>query len=257
MCYFIIEHEMNPLLTFVSLSFFVISLTLTTFNAQAVEEVTFSAGAPLDGFQAQIIIPVLIEAFKRNGVRFKAEHNPSLRSLQKSNSGAVDGELHRIYDFHKVSGGKYPNLIRIDSKILSVWLVAYSTKNITINNWQDLKKYNVVYYLGRKNVEKALGNIMPPSQLKTVNNDLQAFKVLAAKRTDIVISESINGQAIINSSAEFKDIKEIAKLNEATIYAYIHKKHEKLGIHVAETIKEMKKDRSFYKIVEKVLQSYQ
>jgi len=257
MCYFIIEHEMNPLLTFVSLSFFVISLTLTTFNAQAVEEVTFSAGAPLDGFQAQIIIPVLIEAFKRNGVRFKAEHNPSLRSLQKSNSGIVDGELHRVVNFHKVSNGKYPNLIRIDSKILSVWMAAYATRDIKISHWQDLSSYNVVYYLGRKNVKTALATIVPPSQVKVVNNDLQAFKILAANRTDIVISESINGQAIINSATEFKGIREIARLHEATIYAYIHKKHEKLGIQITKTIEAMKEDQSFYKIIEKALQSYQ
>ncbi len=248
---------MNPLLKFVSLTFFVISLPLATFHAMAVEEVTFSAGAPLDGFQAQIIIPVLVEAFKRNGIRFKAEHNPSLRSLQKSNSGTVDGELHRVYNFHKVSGGKYSNLLRIDSKILSVWLVAYATKEININNWQDLKHYQVAYYLGRKNVETALDKIMPRSQVKAVSNDLQAFKILATNRTEIVISESVNGRAILNSSTEFKNIKEIARLNETTIYAYIHKKHKKLGIKIAKTIREMKTDRTFYKIVEKVLQSYQ
>jgi len=257
MCYFIIEHEMNPLLRFVCLSIFVISLALGISSAQAVDEVTFSAGASLKEFQAQVIIPILIEAFKRNGVRFKAEHNPSLRSLQKSNSGAVDGELHRVRDFHKVSSGKYPNLIRIDSKILSVWMAAYAIKDIKISRWKDLKNYNVVYYLGRKNVKTALSTIMPPSQVKMVGNDLQAFKILAAKRTDIVISESINGQTIINSSGEFKDIKEIARLHEATIYAYIHKKHKSLGIQVAKTIEAMKKDQSFHRIVEKVLKSHQ
>ena len=248
---------MKTLLKFVSLFVFVTFLVLGISRAEHIDEVTFSAGAPLNGFQAQVIIPILKEAFKRNGVQFKAEHNPSLRSLQRSNSGVVDGELHRVYDFHKVSTGKYPNLLRIDSKILSVWLVAYATKNISINSWQDLKDYHVVYYLGRKNVEKMLGNIMPPSQVMAVNNDLQAFKILAANRTDIVISESINGRAIINSSSEFKDVKAIAKLNETTIYAYIHKKHEKLGVKIANTIEEMKKDQSFSKIVNNVLKDYQ
>lgn len=244
---------MKPVLMFFSLFVVATFLTLNTSRA----EVTFSAGAPLNGFQAQIIIPILKEAFKRNGVEFKAEYNPSLRSLQKSNSGVVDGELHRIYDFHKASANKYPNLIRINSKILSVWAAAYATKNIKINNWQDLKRYHVVYYLGRKNVESILGEFMPSSQVKTVNNDLQAFKILAANRTDIVISESYNGRAIISSSSEFKDIKEVARLHEIGIYSYIHKKHEKLGIQIAKTIEEMKVDQSFSRIVKKVINDFQ
>ena len=142
---------MKPVLIFFSL-LVVTFLTLSTSRA----EVTFSAGAPLNGFQAQMIIPILNEAFKRNGVEFKAEYNPSLRSLQKSNSGVVDGELHRIYDFHNASANKYPNLLRIESKILSVWVVAYATKNINIHRWQDLKNYNVVYFLQTPKKEKLL-----------------------------------------------------------------------------------------------------
>ncbi len=57
--------------------------------ANAADEVTFSGGAPLDGYQPRIIIPILKEAFKRNGIRFHANYHPSLRSLVMTNSGKM------------------------------------------------------------------------------------------------------------------------------------------------------------------------
>ncbi len=223
----------------------------------AVDEVTFSAGAPLDSFQGQIIISVLNEAFKRNGIKFNAEYNPSLRSLERSNTGRVDGELHRVYDFHRVSNHQYPNLIRIESKLLSVWVAAFAKENIKIKKWSDLKDYRVVYYLGRKNVETFLGEVVPKNQILAVSNDVQAFQLLAAKRADVVISESINGQSIIKSRPVFNDIKEVAKLNETSIYAYFHKKHRELSTRIAKTLDEMKKEGSFIKMTDDVIKNYQ
>ena len=228
-----------------------------TLTAEAIDEVTFSGGAPLDGYQPRIIVPILAEAFKRNGIRFHAKYYPSLRSLASSNSGQVDGELHRVYDFHLVSGGKYPNLIRIESKLLSVWLAAFTAKNIKIQTWNDLKEYNVIYYRGRKNVEQFLKKILPPERIHDTKTDKQAFKMLAAGRVDIVISESRQGKILISDNPEFSDIVEIAKIDETKIYAYIHKKHKEIAPKIAETIEKMKTDGTFSKIVDQVNKAFQ
>ena len=129
---------------------------LQTSMVEAVDEVTFSGGAPIDGYQPRIIVPILKEAFKRNGIRFHAEYNSSLRSLQISNSGMVDGELHRVYEFAELSDGKYLNLIKIESKLLSVWLAAFASKDIKIETWNDLKGYNVIYYRGGRMLSGSL-----------------------------------------------------------------------------------------------------
>lgn len=223
-----------------------------TSKAEVVYDVTFSGGAPLDDYQPSIIVPLLTEAFKRNGIEFHAEYHPSLRSLALSNSGMVDGELHRIYEFNETSGGKYPNLIRIESKLLSVWLAAFANRNINIKTWNDLKGYTVIYYRGRKDVKKFLNKVLLPEQIHDVTTDEQAFKMLAHDRADIVISESRQGNQILTSNPDLSEIVEIANMHESNIYAYLHNKHKEIAPKIAETLEEMKTDGTFSIIVNEV-----
>jgi len=221
-------------------------------SALADNEITFSGGEPLNAYQPSVVVPILTEAFKRNGIIFNAVYYPSLRSLSKSNSGATDGELHRIFEFHTVSGGKYPNLIRIESKLLSVWLAAFATKNIKVEKWTDLKEYRVAYYRGRKNVENFLKENLNIEQIHSVTTDEQAFQMLAIGRVDVVISEDWQGRKIINSDSELSNCFEVGRLDETPIYAYIHKKHKNLVSEITLTIEEMKNDGTFPKIVNEV-----
>ncbi len=222
---------------------------ITPVNTYAAQSVTFSGGAPLNSYQPKVIIPILKEAFRRKGVIFHAEHNPSLRSLELSNSGVVDGELHRVFNFHQVSNGEYPNLVRIESQLLSIWVTAFATKEFKISSWADLSNHKVAYYRGRKNVENFLKGIMASENIQTVNDDKQAFRLLANDRIKIVISELKEGINIIKSSDKFKKIKEISRLDETKIYAYIHKKHKDLARQVAQALEEMKKDGTFTRLL--------
>lgn len=225
-------------------------LLLPPIPAKAVDKVVFSGGAPLDTYQPRVIVPILTEAFRRNGIEFEAQYHPSLRSLMYANSGIIDGELHRVYEFHEISDEKYPNLIRIESKLLSIWLSAFSSKVKKIEKWEDLKDYKIVYYRGRKNVEKYLKTYTSFEQTSTASTDRQAFQMLAAGRVDVVISESLAGRQIIENNSKYGNIKEIAKLKETEIYSYIHKKHKDLARIIAHTIEEMKQDGTFGRIVE-------
>jgi len=218
-------------------------LLLLASHLQATNEIVFTGGASLKSYQPSIIVPILTEAFKRNGIEFRALYHPSLRSLILANSGKLDGELHRVYDFHKVSMGKYPN---------SVWLSAFSSNGIIITGWGDLKGYRVAYYRGRKDVETILNKVLAPALITRVNTDEQAFSMLAAGRVDLVISESIQGKMLIESHQKFSKITEVAKIDESKIYAYMHIKHEKLVGDIAEILNGMKEDGSFLKIVDKV-----
>ena len=233
-----------------------IIIFLVTFSpistAKATNEVTFSGGEPLNNYQPSVVVPILQEAFRRNGIRFSAKYYPSLRSLQLSNAGLMDGELHRVSDFHKVSAGQYPNLIKINSKLLSGWLAAFATKNIIIEDWKDLKEYKIAYYRGRKDVELFLNNILPLKYTNSVTTDQQAFRMLINGRVDIVITESRQGAKIIASNPVFAGVSEISKLKESQIFSYMHKKHKTLIKKIAETIEEMKRDGSFSNIVNEV-----
>lgn len=219
-------------------------------RAQAVTEIVFSGGAEVHDHQPKIIIPLLTEAFKRVGITFSAFYAPSARSLILSNSGQTDGELHRVCNFHEVSNGAYPNLIKIDSELLSVWLVAFShRRDIAIEKWEDLQNYRVMYYRGRQNVKSKLEQYVPTKQIFEVTNDKLAFAVLAHKRVDIVISESHEGRRILKSSTNFSNIHEVGTLEKTKIYSYINKKHQNLAPLIAEKLEEMKKDGTYSTLV--------
>jgi len=212
--------------------------------------VVFTGGAALTSYQPSIIVPILTEAFRRNNSQFRAVYHPSLRSLALSNSGKFDGELHRVYDFHNVSMGKYPNLIRIESELLSVWLSVFSANGINITGWNSLKGYRVAYYRGRKDAENILNKIIAPELITRVNTDEQAFSMLAADRVDFVIAESLQGRMIIESHQKFNDIVEASKISESKIYSYMHLKHKKIADQITYILNDMKKDGSFLKIFE-------
>ena len=82
-----------------------------------------------------------------------------------------------------------------------------------------------------------------------MNTDRQAFQMLAAGRVDIVISESRVGNNIINSDEKFNGIFEIKRLHQSDIYAYIHKKHEKILPRLVKTLNKMKKKGRFAEII--------
>ncbi|EPJ48824.1 MAG: hypothetical protein OFPI_27720 [Osedax symbiont Rs2] len=210
---------------------------------------TFSGGQPLNQYQPSIIVPILTEAFKRNGIKFNAVHHPSLRSLLYSSTGTLDGELHRVYNFHKVSGNKYPGLIRIESELLTIWLAVFATKKITFASWTDLREYKVCYARGKKILEKILSQHLPKEQIVTADNDTHAVKMLSEGLVDLVVSESRLGDDLLEIHSEFSNITKVQQLHPIRMYSYIHKKHLQLATLIAETLEQMKKDGSFAKIV--------
>ncbi|MCJ8312749.1 MAG: transporter substrate-binding domain-containing protein [Saccharospirillaceae bacterium] len=188
---------------------------------------------------------------------FDAVYYPSLRSLLLSNSGQTDGELHRIKNFHGVSDGKYPNLIRIDSEILTVWLGAFTLENKEkITELDDIKTKKVAFYLGRKNVEQMLKQLMSPDQFFAVKSDEQALNMLLKGRVDIVIAEKRSVGNLIKNNTHFSDIELNYVVSETPIYSYMHKKHGAIITLVSDQIELMRADGRLKTITDNINESF-
>lgn len=222
-------------------------------RAFAVDEVFFVGGAPLDTYQPRVITALLTEAFWRNGIKFRAEHYPSARSLLMSDSGRADGELHRVYEFHEVSQGKYPNLVRIESQLMSIYLAVFSNrKDITIRQWSDMEGAYIGYMRGRQNVKQHLSALKDAS-IYPQNTEYGLFKMASDGRVDYAVSESFEGWRMLQQHPELQSVTEVGKLEETKIYAYMNKKHAKLAKRIAATLEDMKRDGSFQRIVDKTV----
>ncbi len=186
------------------------------------------------------------------GLEFSVEFHPSARSLDLSNGGRLDGEMHRVYKFHEVTNNAYPNLRRVDFSVTSTRISAFAREDLAIKNWQDLRKYKIAFNSGRKRTTKILQGLDIEDNLHSVTSEVKAFKMLAADRADVVISSQVQGIKIIKSSAEFSDIKEIALLDEVKLYPYVNKQHTDLIPTLIENLEEMRRDGSYDQILARV-----
>lgn len=214
-------------------TFLILCLPLT-FNVHGQEtatpaKITFTVDLSLDSYQPAIIINKLTQAFAISDIEFTALRVPSNRSLNLAHMGVVDGELSRVGNLHEVTNNKYSNLIKIDHKMLSVWVSVFGIHdNIRIHSLEDIGQYSVCYINGRKFFDDVFAPLVKPGSLMRVNSDRQAFEALAKKRVDIVITTHVEGQQLIASEPKFSQIKQIKKIIELPIYSYIHKKHQAL-----------------------------
>ena len=130
-------------------------------------------------------------------------------------------------------------------------MAAYATKNLEIKGWDDLKSFRVVYYRGRKNIEKKLDKIVPKKYLMLSKDDLQGFRMVEKGRVDVLVTDSRQGNHILKKNAEsLSNVKLVKNFNKARIYAYMHKKHLKLAEKLAKTLDAMKQDGTFKKLVD-------
>lgn len=225
-------------------------------QASAVDEVFFVGGAPLDTYQPRVITALLTEALERNGILFSAKHYPSERSLFMSNSGEADGELHRVFDFHEVSDGRYPNLIRIESQLMSIYMAAFAVnKRIVVDKWTDMDGAAIGYLRGRQNAKKYLSTLRS-ALIYPQNTEEGLFRMVREGRLDFAVSESLEGRKMVRQHPELNGIVEVGKLKETKIYAYMNKKHAELAKILAATLEAMKHDGSYQRIVDEVTAEY-
>ena len=223
-------------------------------ETMAEDAVVFSVGLPATSYQVVITSALLSEAFRKNDVKFSLKSYPNIRSMKMANSGRSDGELTRVYDFHKVTGGKYPNLVRIDSQLMTVDISVFAKDaSLVVKDWSDLNGLKIVYRRGRKKLESQLENITNPVLIFPAKTDKTAFLMTAGDRADVVISEVILGEILKRQYPELTNLQMVGTLYKVGIYAYMHKKHTALSKQVGETLEAMKKDGSFGEITERAI----
>ncbi len=190
------------------------------------------------------------EALRRLGYTLEYVHFPAERGLQNANAGIIDGDAIRVSGLDKI----YPNLIRVNEKIMDWEFVVFSKQDIKIDHgWDSLKPYVVSIINGWKILER---NIPKEATLTKVNSANQLFSLLDKNRTDLIIYERYRGLARIKNRHS-EDIHIIEPpLETRAMYMYLHKKHKDLIPQLARVLKEMKQDGTYNKITRETLVPY-
>lgn len=194
-------------------------------------------------------LAILTEALNRSGYGVSLEHLPGARSLKWANGGILDGDAFRVADLNK--SGKYPNLIRVDEPILTIDQSVWSKMDIKVEGLESLKNYSVVYDRGTRFIEEKEKSF---KSIYAVEGMEQVFLALNMGRADITITSRETGQMYLKKlNMEDSGIKVLSPpLEVIQLYPYMNRKHEQLVLLLARTLRSMKADGTYQKIVEAV-----
>lgn len=165
---------------------------------------------------------VMIEIFDRNGIDIKIRFVPVLRGAILANSGEEDGHFTRT-----TSGAKaFENLLPMTVPLHHAEYIAMVKRDdISINDWDDLKKYSVGYPFGWKvfeNKEKHFGESIPYYKIPRMIEHLGVGKI------DVMLGERIETR-ILQNRLKLPTYREIdPPLLKKKDFLLLHKKHKDL-----------------------------
>jgi polar amino acid transport system substrate-binding protein len=208
-------------------------------------------GAPYFQPDKQGFLDILIpEVFRRIGTSAEAvRYAAAERAMINANTGVDDGVAMRIKGLEKT----YPNLVRIEEKILDNDFVAYSSKAMpkTIS-FDSIKTYQVAYINGWKIFESGLPR---ETSVTTVQDAEQLFTLIINDRTDLVLFERWQGNYILRERNITAQALSPA-LATTEMYMYLHSKHSRLVEPAARALRDMKADGTYQRIAAQTLPGY-
>jgi polar amino acid transport system substrate-binding protein len=192
----------------------------------------------------QVLVP---EIFRRVGVDAEAVgYEASERAMINANNGIDDGMAMRIKGLEAI----YPNLLRVDEKIIDNDFVAYSIRHrFATTGFDALKPYQVAYIIGWKVFEAPLR--AAPS-ITLVQDARQLFGLLENDRADVVLFERWQGNWLVRERKIPAKLL-LPPLVTTEMYMYLHRKHAHLLARVTEALRAAKADGTYRRIHEQTL----
>jgi len=159
---------------------------------------------------------------------------PSEESLEKANSGEIDGDIARS----KKVAQPYPNLRQIPVKLIEIQAVAFSKiPSLRIDKWNDLAGYKVTIVKGIKFIEHGTKNI-PRESVESIS---EAMHSLENDKTEIIVIPRYTGINLTFKKEAYL-IKQVSSvLQILPLYHFVNKKNTDLIPVLTATLKEMER----------------
>ena len=227
------------------------SLMMTEVSGSELKPIILSGSyATKNGFNGKALELIYTEAFKRLGYKLTYIGYPAKRSSALSDLGHVDGEIHRVNDYGKT----HPNVIRVEESPFSIIFMAYGVDgSLQLNGWKSLQggDYLIGHRLGVRKTDGMLPKFVAPNNLQRVSSVELGLKMVIGGRIKIYIDikENIEGAISADSSLRLSELRPLGIMEEVTIHAFLHKKHEALVPQLSLVLKQMKKEGIIEKFI--------
>ncbi|WP_319470520.1 transporter substrate-binding domain-containing protein [uncultured Pseudodesulfovibrio sp.] len=197
-----------------------------------------------DAESAGMLDQIVKEAFKRINIKAEIVFTNTRRSLVTVNNGELDAEINRVAGMEQT----YTNLVRVPEPNMQMQFVAFARKKISISGWESLRKLRIGMVQGWKILEQHTREFPHVTHLTEIST---LFEMLERDRIDVVLYSKLTGCEELHK-LDFDDIHPLSPpLATRDMFLYLHKSHERLAVPLAEALREMKKDGTYARIVER------
>ena len=195
----------------------------------------------------KVIEEILDTVSVKMDVKLTLVSMPAKRSQVLLNKGLIVGEIARGKGYQK----EVPNAIRIERPVITLPIHAYTTTlEFDIDGWNSIRNYSIVILRGVHFDTK-----LEEFDINYVNSNTIGFHFLEAKRADIFAVDLIGALAILEEidpkGAKFKRLE--PALEYTAKYAYISDKYAYLADKLNNTLNEIIKDGTMYKMIRKLV----
>jgi polar amino acid transport system substrate-binding protein len=190
------------------------------------------------------------EVFRRIGMAAEAvQYSASERAMINANNGVDDGVAMRIKGLER----EYPNLVRIDEKVIDNEFVAYASRvQFETTGFESLRNHHVAYIIGWK----VFKPVLPAGKAVTLaKNSDQLFSLLENDRADVILFERWQGAHILRERG-IKAHLLWPPLVSTEMFMYLHSKHAHLVEPAARALRTMKADGTYHRIATQSLPGY-
>ncbi len=197
-------------------------------------EPVLTFGRPHDPI-AEFSSQMLLKAYTRIGYELKFVDLPAERSLMKSNTGSLDGEVNRIKGIEK----EYGNLIMVPVPVNFLEGVVFTKRHdFRVNGWASLKPFSIAIRIGTKFAEFRTAG-MNVTKFSTYE---KIFLLLYNDRYDICVSSRMTGLYQIKKQ-NLIGIKALEPpLETITLYHYLHRKHKALIPRISKELQRLEQE---------------
>lgn len=206
--------------------------------------VNTSIKPPLSTADEDGVLDVLLrEWFGRVGYDVLLVRLPPARALVMVDHGYSDVEVPRTVGMES----KYPNLIMVPEPVLDYYFVGFTRDpQTTLPSWESLCGLEVAAIRGWRIYEK---NIPGDTCVTWVSTAQQLFKMLDSGRAQVILHERYSGRGFLDSLGMQGVFEAKPPLAKRPMYLYLHKSRADLVEPLARTLRAMKADGSYDRIM--------
>ncbi len=191
--------------------------------------------------ESALIDRFISAALQRVGYSLTMDAAPMSYAIQMANSGERDALASQVSGLEKA----FPNLVMVPEQLAATSFQAYARtdSDISIKTWEDLAGLRVGTLFQKTYIFNRLPkNISGHVQRETF---YELNLALAGHECDVVVTSSTFDSGLIVSSA----VKRVGTIETIRSFIYLNKANAELAPAIAESLRNMKKDGAYDKIL--------